>query len=58
MLQTSSNESTHRGLEAESGVLVTELTKKCKQKPPTNMLANIFPWDDVEFCENDVTAEA
>lgn len=35
---------------------MTELTKKCKQKPPTNVLAKVFHWDDVEFCENDVTA--
>lgn len=35
---------------------MTELTKKCKQKSPTNVLAKVFPWDDVEFCENDVTA--
>jgi len=34
---------------------VTELTEKCKQKSPTNVLAKVFPWDDVEFCENDVT---
>lgn len=35
---------------------VTELTEKCKQNPPTNVLAKVFPQDDVEFSENDVTA--